>query len=87
MFRFGHISLKINAQYTTRVWLMYTLDIENQQHRSLLEHQRIGVGKSPMSMLSKIVVLLQPLNFHLHHGGWLPSNLTVLSVVFLGAVS
>jgi len=32
---------------------MYASDIENRQHWSLLEH-RIGVGKSPMSMLSKI---------------------------------
>jgi len=34
-----------------RVRPMYTSDIENRQHRSLLEHRRIGVGKAPMSML------------------------------------
>jgi len=33
---------------------MYTSDIENRRHRSLLEHRRIGVGKSPMSMLQKM---------------------------------
>ena len=26
---------------------MYTSDIENRQHRSLLEHRRIGIGKPP----------------------------------------
>jgi len=66
---------------------MYTSDIENRQHWSLLEHRRIGVGKLPMSMLSKIVVLLRSTNFHRHHGGWLPRNLTVFLAVFLGAVS
>jgi len=30
---------------------MYTSDIENRRHRSLLEHRRIGVGKSPMSVV------------------------------------
>jgi len=30
---------------------MYTSDIENRRHRSLLEHRRIGVGKLPISML------------------------------------
>jgi len=30
---------------------MYTLDVENPQRRSMLEHWQIGVGKSPMSML------------------------------------
>jgi len=35
----------------TRVRPMYTSDIENRRHRSLLEHRRIGVDKSPMSML------------------------------------
>jgi len=70
-----------------KVWPMYTSDIENWQHRSLLEHWRIGVGKSPMSMLSKIVVLLRSPNFHRHRGGWLPRNLTVFLAVFLGAVS
>ena len=34
-----------------RVRPMYTSDIEIRQHRSLLEHRRIGVGKAPMSML------------------------------------
>jgi len=34
-----------------RVRPMYTSDIENRRHRSLLEDRRIGVGKSPMSML------------------------------------
>jgi len=33
---------------------MYTSDIENRRHRRLLEHRRIGVGKSPMSMLQKM---------------------------------
>ena len=33
------------------VQLMYTSDIKNRRHPSLLEHWRIGVGKSPMSML------------------------------------
>jgi len=41
-----------------RVRPMYTSNIENRQHRSLLEHWRIGIRKSPMSMLSKILVLL-----------------------------
>jgi len=35
----------------TRVRPMYTSDIENRRHRSLLGHRRIGVGKSPVSML------------------------------------
>jgi len=35
----------------------------------------------------KIVVLLRPPNFHNHRGGWLASNLTFFSAVFLGAVS
>jgi len=47
----------------------------------------IGVGKPPMSMLSKIVVLLRPRNFHCHRSGRLPLNLTMFSAVFLGAVS
>jgi len=64
-----------NNNRFTRVRPMYTSDIENRQHRSLLEHRWIGVSKSPMSMLSKIVVLLQPRNFRRRHGGWLPSNL------------
>jgi len=63
---------------------MYTSDIKNRQHRSLLEHRWIGIGKSLMSMLSKIVVSLRPPNFHCHCSGWLPSNLTMSSVVFLG---
>jgi len=58
---------------------MYTSDIENWQHRSLLKHRQIGVGKSPMSMLSKIVVLLRSPKFHRHGGGWLPRNLGGLS--------
>ena len=33
---------------------IYTSDIENRRHQSLLEHRRIGVGKSPMSMLQKL---------------------------------
>jgi len=33
---------------------MYTLDIENRQHHSLLEHQQIGVCKLPISMVSAI---------------------------------
>jgi len=33
---------------------MYTSDIKNRRHRSLLEHRRIGVGKSPMLMLQKM---------------------------------
>jgi len=41
----------ISGIHFTRVRPMYTSDIENRRHRSLLEHRRIGVGKSPMSML------------------------------------
>jgi len=77
-----HLSTRVRPMYTSE-WS----DIENRQHWSLLEHQRIGVGKSTMSILSKIVVVLWPPTFHCHRSGWLPSNLTVLSVVFLGAVS
>jgi len=72
---------------TAKVQPMYTLDIENRQHRRMLEHRRIGIGKSLMSMLSKIVALLRSPNFHRHRGGWLPQNLTVFLAVFLGAVS
>ena len=32
---------------------MYTLDIENRQHQSMLEHWRIGVGRSSISILWK----------------------------------
>jgi len=70
-----------------RVRPLYTSDIKNRQHRSLLEHWRIGVGRPPMSMLSKIVVLLRPPNFNRHRSGQLPLNLTMFSAVFLGAVS
>jgi len=44
---------------------MYTTDIGNQQHRSMLEHQWIGVGKSPISNLWKIVSSVIQ-NDHLH---------------------
>ena len=63
--------------FINRVWPIYTSDIENQQHRSLLEHRQIGVSKSPMLMLSKIVVLLRPPNFRRYRGGWQLSNLSV----------
>jgi len=44
-------------------------------------------GRRQVTDVVKIVVLLRPPNFYCHCGGWLPSNLTVLSVVFLDAVS
>jgi len=47
----GGVELKPRLPVTVRVRPMYTSDIENRRHRSLLEHRRIGVGKSPMSML------------------------------------
>jgi len=37
-----------------RVRPMYTSDIKNRQHRSMLERQQIGIGKSPMLMLKKM---------------------------------
>ena len=43
-------SSHIHVYAATRVQPMYTSDIENRRHRSLLEHRWIGVGKSPMSM-------------------------------------
>jgi len=36
-----------------RVRPMYTSDIENWEHWSLLEHRQIGVGKSPMLCCQK----------------------------------
>jgi len=38
----------------TSVGPMCTSDIKHRQNRSLLEHWRIGVSNSPMSMLAKI---------------------------------
>jgi len=35
----------------SKVQRMYTSNIKNRQHRSMLEHQRIGVGKSLISIL------------------------------------
>jgi len=32
---------------------MYTCDIENRQHRSMLEHRRIGVGIADIDFVKK----------------------------------
>jgi len=63
--------VSLDITMISRVRPMYTSDIENRQHRILLERRQIGISKSPMSMLSKIIVLLRPPNFHCHYGGWL----------------
>jgi len=45
---------RLCCRLISRVRTMYTSDIENRRHRSLLEHRRIGICKSPMFMLQKI---------------------------------
>jgi len=45
--------LKTTHAYSVnfRVWPMYTSNVKNRQHQSILEHRRIGVGRSPISIL------------------------------------
>jgi len=51
LLRLSDSCVLLYAVAMSRVRPMYTSDTENRQHWSLLEHRRIGIGKSPMSML------------------------------------